>query len=231
MLALCVSLAFVACDNVDDSQQGGTSEKETVAMDHDYREVDENLETLGKSTGYMITYSVSSSSTDEQAERFSVTLGMKGDIYYVKSEDGDQAYYDLSDENSAVIYTKHSGESQWSKYSVSYEQTEKAAYLSTIKAEFLSFAQAYNIFASSDATKSTATVCGRTCDKYAVKYSFAAFGNISLSYEVCIDAETSVCLKLYCAGSFEGTGGTVNFECTAFDTNPTITLPTVVEEE
>ena len=200
-------------------------------MDHDYQEVDQNLETLGKSTGYMITYTVSSSSADEQNESFSLTLGMKGDVYYVKSEDGDESYYDLSGEDSAVIYTKNSGESQWSKFSVSYEQTAKATYSSTIKAEFLSFAQAYNLFADSNATKSTATVCGRTCDKYAVNYSFPAFGNISLSYEVCIDAETSVCLKLYCAGSFEGSGGAVNFECTAFDTDPTITLPTVVEEE
>ena len=226
-----MALAFVACDNGNNNQTSGAADKETVAMDHDYREVDENLETLGKSTGYMITYTVSSSSTEEQTERFSVTLGMKGDIYYVKSEDGDEAYYDLSDENSAVVYAKNAGDSEWSKYSVSYEQTAKASYMSTVKSEFMSFAQAYDIFANSRATKSTATICGRTCDKYTVNYSFLAFGNISLTYEVCIDTETSVCLKLYCAGSFEGSGGAVNFECTAFDTNPTFTLPTVAEEE
>ena len=231
MLALCMALIFVACDNGNENNDngGGQTQKETVAMEHNYQEVEQNLETMGKSTGYMITYAITSSATGEADESYTLSFGMKGDIYYVKDEDGDESYYDLSGETAAVIYTKDAGESVWSKETVSYEYVGKDFYKSTMDTEFMSFATMYSLFANSEATKTTATFCGRTCDKYTVNYSYLAVAGFTFTYEVYIDAETSACLKLYCGGSYAGEGAAVNFECTSFETNPTISLPTVVE--
>ena len=84
-----------------------------------------------------------------------------------------------------------------------------------------------------NATKTSATVAGRACDKF--NFSAAALGAgerlnmVHAEYACYVDKETSICLKWEYSATVDGKTQSWSLTCVEFDGNPTFVLPTVSE--
>ena len=235
-------LTLVACDlgvNVD----GGDA---NIADDYNSEATERNVDNMRSGAGYYLRYSLKGhSSEDGQTADEEIVVAAKGDVYYVKATDGEEAYYDLSNEAYLVLYNKDGAEAEWTK-TISYydEDYTKADATAEAKLQF-SVAGLYMTYygsaqgeaAFSDGMKKeSATVAGRSCDKYGWGVNMnLGLASMNYHYDCYIDKTTGICLKWTFSGEAsvvgEGSGsGSVNFECKEFRQSWTPTFPQVSEE-
>ena len=199
-----------------------------VSQDHKAEEVETKLQTLIDTNGLFLKYEYHSKDSDGEEETGTIAFGADGDIYYIMTDDEEEAYFDFSDNTKLVSYRKYDGE--WSKEEMIYnedftkEQAEEItkAYSSMVTG-FMTMYQAYEEL---DAVKTSDTVAGRACDKYTTVV--ATFG-VSITYSFSLDKATGACLKWDISGFTTEGSGSVSFECKEFKTNFKITLPVIVE--
>ena len=217
---LCM-VAFAACGNKETEEGAGSA---SISADYDYTLIESKVNELAGADGIFVKLHVQTAATGEQSHSFDVALGIKNNVYYYLTEE-DEYYFDFSNENYYVSYSKEDG--VWTKEVGNYN-----AYVTKAMAEQMAKAASAGIIGymgwysslSGGATKSTATVAGRNCDKYTLK-DIAISASYSL--EVCIDKATGICLKYAATGAVQGESASVSIECTEFNTSYTPVLPTV----
>ena len=220
ILVVCITATFVACGNKDADEEGGAS----IADDYDYTLIENKINEIAGTDGVFIKLHVQTSASDSGNETFDVAIGVKNDVYYFMDGESEY-YYDLSANDKAVVYSKDGN--VWSKEETAYNAyITKAQMTQLAKASsmcIVAYMGCYNGLTDS-AVKSSATVAGRTCDKYTIKQTAAAS---TYSLEVCIDKATGVCLKYAASGAVPTARASVSLECTEFNTSYTPVLPTV----
>ena len=239
-LCLVLALAFtlVACGKGgDDDDESADNEETGATFDYDASTVNAQLIAFQNANGYIIRYESTGTQTDMGAYT-NVSIGAKGNLYYIADENY-EVYYDLSDENNFVQYSREN-DGEWTKETTPYnEYFSKATMKATVDSSFASHSgwlTYYENFTSSfgsDTTKTTATVAGRSCDKFS--FSAAALTGVGLSmarasYSCYVDKSTSICLKWEYSATVDGKTESWGLECKEFNTNPDFTLPTVSEE-
>ena len=219
-------------DQTSDSSQGSASS--SSEFEYESSAAEAAIESMRKSNGYLISYNFSA--TDEDAN--TVSVGAKGDIYYVSSS-GSEYYYDTSGDEGIVYYTKDNADADWKKSIMKYsedftkeEAIESMEAVIQLHSGWLTYYQGF-ISSMDGSTKSSGTVAGRSCDKYS--FSAAALTGNGLntaraSYECYVDKSTSICLKWTQTYTEDGKTESWAMECTEFNANPNFTLPTVEEQ-
>ena len=216
-LVLVLTMIFVACNKKDDD--ANTSGGSSITADYNYQQIAGKVTELANANGLFVKLHISSTSNG-QTDTYDVALGVNGQVYYVLS-DGDEVYLDLTSDQYYDVYTPYNG--TWRKARANYsEQVTKETLVTTYSAMLYGYFGMYQYVTSYDSVKTTATIAGRSCDKYT--FTETAYG-ATASSEVCIDKATGICLKWSAAGSYQGNSGSLSFECTQFDTSYTATLP------
>ena len=222
--------------NDDTTKNGGSSSGGII--DYTKDQALAKLEELRSSTGYYITYQITTTGDGEdEDDSYSITVASKGDFYYLKEEDGDEIYYDLSDSTKAISYEKSPSDENFYKDELQYNE-----YLTKdmMKQQFQvinSWVGFYSGFMTSYDTVSNETFLGRSCKKYSQKQSATTTaGTIKVTYYCYIDKDTGACLKWYAEGEGTSTesgkfGGSVTFECTEFKTSYDLKMPTNIATE
>ncbi len=211
-------------DNGGNSGDNGGSSI-TTSDDHKAEDVSDKVNQMISTNGVFVKYEITSKSDGEDEETVVIAFGAKDKVYYVNSGE-EETYIDLSDDTKFVVYSKDE-EGEWTKMSTPYddeyftkEQADEfaQAYLTLIS----SYMTQYQAFENLEATKSSETVAGRSCDKYTVKQATIGY---SINYSFCIDKATGICMKWTVEGNSTEGSGYASFECKEFKTNYTITLP------
>ena len=216
-LILVLTMIFVACGKKDDD--ANTSGGSSITADYNYQQIASRVTELANANGLFVKLHMSSTNNG-QTDTYDVALGVHGQVYYVLSY-GDEVYLDLTSDQYYDVYTPYNG--TWRKVRTNYsEQVTKESLVTTYSAMVYGYFGMYQYLTSYEGVKTTATVAGRSCDKYT--FTQTAYG-ATASSEVCIDKATGICLKWAAAGSYQGDSGAVTFECTQFDTSYTATLP------
>lgn len=240
LLVLCVALsiafAMAACN--DSTKPNGTDDNgngsATGTFDYQASAVAGQLDAMRLSDGYLIRYRATGTEVSNDFEE--VTLGAKGNVYYVGLSD-EEYYYDVSNAEYAVFYDKEEG-GAWHKrvmYYGTYYTKEQA--LNAMQSYFnahSAWLTYYQSFTSSmsNVTKSTGTVAGRNCDKFtfsAAALTGKGLSTVSAQYTCYVDKATSICLKWEASATVDGKTESYGMECVEFNANPTFTLPTVSE--
>ncbi|MBR4801056.1 MAG: hypothetical protein IK048_05275 [Clostridia bacterium] len=230
-------------NTVENLMGGGNNGDEiNISDDYDSTQVEAHLNAL-KADGVFVKLQLDYSDSDDGAgETEYMAYGAKGDIYFYQYGDAnDQVYVDMRSDDYIVVYEMDAEEGQapvWTKEITYYDQyytKETIQRLALVEAGSVwMYLANYAQVGAGAGTKSTATVAGRSCDKYVYSEGYAGIGGaFSYSQEYCIDKGTGVCLKYAAsvsATSLEGSGSAaVNFEATQFLTTWNPTLPTVDE--
>ena len=216
-LILVLTMIFVACGKKDDD--ANTSGGSNITADYNYQQIASRVTELANANGLFVKLHMSSTNNG-QTDTYDIALGVHGQVYYVLSY-GDEVYLDLTSDQYYDVYTPYNG--TWRKVRTNYsEQVTKESLVTTYSSRVYGYFGMYQYLTSYEGVKTTATVAGRSCDKYT--FTQTAYG-ATASSEVCIDKATGICLKWAAAGSYQGDSGAVTFECTQFDTSYTATLP------
>ena len=244
IIALCLvlSLVFVmaACNDSTDSsgkEGGGNTDNGTASGTFDYQAsaVAGQLDAMRRGGGYLIRYRATGTEVSNDFEE--VTLGAKGNIYYVGLSD-EECFYDITNAEYAAFYSKEEG-GAWQKsvmyYGAYYTQEQAMSAMQAYFNAHSSWLTYYQAFTSSmsSVTKSTGTVAGRSCDKFtftAAALTGKGLGMASATYACYVDKATSICLKWEASATVEGKTESYGMECVEFNANPTFTLPAVSQD-
>ena len=248
-LLLIAALLFTACSfggsgDKDDNKGGsetdngtnngtnngtGTTAASGIAADYNVEQIAQRLDGLRTSNGLYVKLHVTSTEENGTVDNYDLIYAANANLYYVVTEEGEY-YFDCGD-TTFTTYRKIA-DGVFTKtvmtYTEAYTKAQAEAGMSGQMAGLLGFFGIYQEFGNvpgMTTVKSTATVAGRSCDKYTM--SAAAMG-AAATIEICIDRTTGMCLKLSgTAITAEDGSGSATFECTEFRTPYTVTLPTV----
>ncbi len=225
LLILCLVLSVFGMTGCNVIEMFSTSD-----YVYDAEKVQASIDALTES-GYKITirYLTVGNETGSQPEVQSsgFTIAADGQLWYCEQLDNGtktKTIMDFSDDTAFITYTKADDAEKWTKKVIAYEDfgskdTVKSLYVDTYIATFTS----YGVIGAGLKDQGSVTVAGRECTRYAASVSM--FG-ASYSNEYCIDKETGLCLKNVMAlGSATEGSETTSYECTAFETSYTITIP------
>ena len=211
----------------------------TSSFEYQASAVSSQLETMKNANGYLLRYEVTGDDS-EAGSYTNVSVGAKGNIYYA-SDDTNEYFFDVSDDTCFVEYDKLEGQT-WNKTIYYYDQEAYTKdYFKNLmdvniaaRSGWLTYYEAFTASMGDDVQKSTGSIVGRSCDVFT--FSAAALvpgAGISMAratYVCYVDKATSICLKWEYTFSNNGQSESWSVECKEFNTNPTLTLPTVGEE-
>ena len=235
VLILTLTIILYACG--DKGKNSGDSF--TIADEYNAALIEQKLNEM-KADGVYVKIKVTGESDGERVEDEFYAYGAKGDVYFFQYGDSDdQRYYDLSNENRFESYEceeNTNGQLSWTKRITYYNQyLTRETLIQQVKAMTAGVWSWFGVYsnAAGTGTKSSATLLGRSCDKYVLTQgeTVAFVGSASVSYEYYIDKETGVCLKFNISGSTSSIDGSASgsfgIEAVEFNTNWTPTLPLV----
>ena len=246
LLIVSLSIVMVACgenkpgenaeENNENNDNTGTGDNNSDTFNYASSAVESQLNTLQQGNGYLIKYR-SSGEIEDNSLYTNISLGAKGNIYYIADET-EEMYYDLSD-NTCYTYYEKLGNNDWTKtityYGEYFTKNQAKSGMQAFMSAHSFWLTYYDSFKNSmgETTKTSAKVAGRDCDKFT--FSAAALTGEGLSmvranYACYVDKQTSMCLKWEYSYSVAGETQSWTFECTEFNTNPSLTLPTVSKE-
>ncbi|MBQ3754963.1 MAG: hypothetical protein II867_02250, partial [Clostridia bacterium] len=245
VIALIVAFAvvFTSCgikDTIQSLTGGDGNDGYNMASDHNSAEIEANLNRMAEN-GVFVKLRAYGESDGEAEEDTYYAYGVYGDTYYLMyGDEEDQIFVDLSSNDYMVSYTcdvNESGQVEWTKNIIHYTQgqtKEQAKASATAEASLVWVQLGCYAQAGNAGSKTTASMLGRTCDKYVVSQSAASiYGAASISYEYWIDQATGACLKYCISGSATtvdgSTSGSFGIEATNFDTNWRPQLPRVTK--
>lgn len=221
LLIIPCMFAFAGCKE--------NSKKETIAETYNTNNVQKNINYVAdKKDGVFIKMKVSSSVIGDSS--MTISYGHNDDLFYF-STDNQQTIYDFSDDKKVVIYDKM-GNSDWTKNEYEYvandEFKNKEYYKKQVDSAFASIKvslTAYYQYKDLPALKTSATVAGRDCSKYAIELG-KDFSN--LTQNIYIDKETGACLKFEMSADVrEEMSFSATFECLEFKTGYSVNVPQI----
>ena len=246
LVALCLVAALVvamaACgekingnNNGNDNGNNGNNGNQVNggdSFDYQAAAVNAQLEAMRQGNGYLLKYNVSATGENEAS---TIAIGAKGDIYYL-ADDDQEYYYDVSNADHMDWYEKNGAAASWEKtttnYSEFYTRQQAIDAMQAFVGTYSLWMTYYKDFESSmgDVVKYSATVAGRECDDFtfsAAALTGEGLNTVRATYSCYVDKATSICLKWEYSATVNGKTETWTMECTTFDTNPNLTLPTV----
>ncbi|MBO4380691.1 MAG: hypothetical protein J5815_00890 [Clostridia bacterium] len=246
-LIVVFAVVFTSCSSIankiSDLIPGGDGDGDggyNMASDHNSAEIEANLNRMAEN-GVFVKLRAYGESDGEAEEDTYYAYGVYGDTYYLMyGDEEDQIFVDLSSNDYMVSYTcnvNESGQVEWTKNIIHYAQgqtKEQMKARATAGASLVWVQLGCYVQAGSANSKTTASMLGRTCDKYVVSQSGGSiYGVASISYEYWIDQATGACLKYCISGSattVDGSAsGSFGIEATNFDTNWRPQLPRVTK--
>ena len=245
ILLMILSLSLFSACNVEDlvnqylpkeagedgegtQDDGGSSEDEVdPTKDHSASEAENKFDQLRLKNGFYIEFNYKSNSTESEAQEETLVYAANHDVYYYKTT-SDECIIDLSDDTKFTVYNKYEEgwECETTEYFEGFGKEEASQLAGAYGVFFSSLFSMYEYMQSTGYTKTTATVAGRSCDKYTTKEGSVA---AQVSYTFYIDKEMGICLKWEVSGSSLEGSGMATFECTQFATSYNIVLPEVEE--
>ena len=214
--------------NEDDTNENSDNDSGTIVSDdHKAEDVTNIVKTLKDDKGFYIKYKAKSESSEDYGETSAETIafGANKDIYYY-AFGSEEHIFDASDKTKLVSYEKQ--EDGWTKEELVYAELgmseEDGSQM--MESYFLSvsiYMTMYQAYEATQMIKTTATIAGRSCDKYTTA---AATLGAAYSFSMYIDKATGICLKWEAAGSSVEGSGSASFECLDFKTSYNITIPT-----
>lgn len=165
-------------------------------------------------TNYSITYKFTSFVDGKESNYSQTNIRTSEGVYLsVSSDTGSSIIHYLWIKNPSGKYDYYTGNPTdgFSKTSLEYTESE----IDLQSTVFLEYMSSYNVYKSGLKKDGTATVAGKSCEKYTYNYSYPGHGTYKFSYW--IDKASGVCLKYAwdVVVSGEGSGG-YTFECTEF---------------
>lgn len=214
ILCISMSLMLIGCfdfKKITDKSEPQESIDNNTNEDTDESEFVYNPEYISDHLGneYSIAYDITLYENSKESKKVTVLIKKNESGYYFKMGDEDEIMYQ-KDGDAYAICLKDDETGSFSKVE-GMTMTED-----TIKATagmFLSYMSYYQSYIDDLVSDGSATVCGRSCDKYIMNYSGLG---VSQNIEYYIDKETGVCMKYsYDLGVSEDFSG-FDFECVEF---------------
>ena len=230
-LALCLVFVFVACNNGGESNENSNesgnengSATIDIATDYSVSQIDRKINEIAGNDGLLVKLHVVAYDSDEGDEDYYVAIGVKEHTYYLLAEDSEM-YFVVNDDNY-VSYQKVDGvwEKEVNYYGEYVNKSLAEQMLGVQKGIVFAYLGWYANVGQGTGVKTTATVAGRSCDKYTVT---VLEQGASFIQEICVDKATGICLSYssQVAGVDEKVGAEIT--CTEFNVSYSPTLPTV----
>lgn len=217
-------LAIAACDLPGMNKEGNESVE--ISMEQSKLK----METLGKTEGYELTISFTTSEGDSG----NLTIGAKGEVIWGSDDEGngfavkqaDSGIYTYVYENGEYTFNEKLSEEEEKQYIENYTK----AY-----SEWLYYANEFNGMLKKG---SDVTVAGRTCHSYTFNMGdLGVLGNIvkdlapdvNVDYKVCVDVELGITMKLDVVAAAEGETNALSCEIISFKTGNAVTAPSLPE--
>ena len=219
LLPLIAVLGLAGCEGGKETDEGGGDH-----LEYSEEQAKAKVKQLGESDGYEITYEVKSS--DNESSHY--TLGAKSHFYWAGVEEARYLYY--VDDVSYQPYYYDSDALEFKKYGepqLLEDMAEDDRHdITSTRDGFAMFLYSGNSFATGDGLtkKGQVTFAGRNATKY--EYKWAAVQG-SASYELIIDNETGITLKIALSAQYNVTGesGFASVEVTSFKTGSVVEIP------
>ena len=220
LLPLIAVLGLAGCggDTDCDESEGGDH------LEYSAEQAKAKVKQLGETNGYEISYEVKAS----DSETVHYTLGTKNHFYWADVQEAKYLYYVDDEIYQAYYYDseaqeyKKAGEAQLIEDMEDYAKQE----IDSAREGYGFYLYSANSFASGDGLtkKGQVTFAGRSATKY--EYKWAAIEG-SASYELIVDNETGITLKLAISGQYNVTGesGFASVEVTSFKTGSEFEVP------
>ena len=220
-------LAMFALVGCGGASGGNSNGEESLPISEEQSQ--QKMQQLAQSDGYYLEFKYSSSSDGEAAEEDHFYYGVKGDVVWMGQDedglalkkDGNQYHY-YSFEDGTYSYV----------HSVTNEQAEglDAAYMN-IYTMWLYYGNAFD----GQLTKGADTkVAGRSCNTYTFSYSnlgnlssMMGAGVASLKYEIAVDKELGITMKVEMEASAEGETAQFSYEVIEFKTGSAVEVPSL----
>ena len=220
------TFALVAC-----GEAGGESGNESLEINQ--AQSQEKMEQLAETDGYYIRFTYSSQSDDEAASSGTMYYGCKGDVFWLGSEDYDVAV--KMGETKYDYYSKEEGE--W-KYSSSLTKAQAEEY--GLEKSYAALATSWfywgNAYDGQLKKGKDVTIAGRKCYTYTFDYNsrtdlqaYAALlggdVSVSLKYEIAVDKELGITMKVSVSGESSEGSGSFSYEVVEFKTGSAVEVP------
>ena len=219
-------LAMFALVGCGGASGGSSNGKESLPISQE--ESSQKMETLAASEGYYIRFKYSSEENGVKEDDSFFYYGEKGNTLWCGTDDDDGIAV-VKEENSYHAYSLEDG-----AYVFEYTYTEEQigdfefAY-AFVYSSWLYYGNAYD----GSLTKGADTkVAGRDC--YTYTFSMSEFGSVasfikgaSLKYEIAVDKELGITMKLSLTGKADGESGSFSYEVLEFKTGSSVTVPTL----
>lgn len=215
--------ALVGCGG----NSGGNSSGDE-SLPYTAEESQAKLNQLGQGDGYFVKFKYSSESNGEKEEDSHFYYGEKGSVCWMGGEDDEGIavkqegtsyhFYDL--ENGAYVYQHTVTEEEYGNETLVYGM---------IYTSWLFYGNAYDGQLSKGADTK---VAGRNC--YTYTFSYSNLGNLSMfsgvasvKYEIAVDKELGITMKLNISGQANEESGAFSYEVTEFKTGSAVNVPTL----
>ena len=181
---------------------------------------------LKGTTGFYATYVYTSAGQ----EVWTISVGAKGDLYYIKDAASGEMYFDLSANGSYDQYS-FDGEA-WVKTTIEYNDALTKEFEEEVLTSALdAIVSVYgNDVELTGYVKTDATYLNRPVAKYELTERSASFGGAtSYTHVVFVDKELNIVVKASAAASVNSIGGSAaasyEIKCTELQTRYTVELP------
>ena len=222
------TFALVACGESGGSGQGNES------LEINQEQAEAKMEQLAETDGFYLKFQYTSQSDDEAAESHTMYYGYKGNIFWL----GDGDSYDVAVKMGDTQYDYYSKEDgAWTyQSSMSKAQAEEYGLEKGYKTLATSWFYWGNTYDGQLKKGKDTTIAGRKCYTYTYDYSanaelqaYAALlggdASVSIKYEIAVDKELGITMKVAVSGSSSEGSGSFNYEVIEFKTGNALDVP------
>ena len=240
-LTLLAMFSLVACGGAGGEEAG----KESLPISKEQSQ--EKVQELANTDGFYLEFTFSSGGSDSEETSGSFSYGKSGDVLWMRNQEG-QGFALKKAETLFHAYEYNLGDEEtpagWEYlYSVSDEEkagTFTQAFEMTYNT-WLYYGNAYDGYLTKG---SDTTVAGRSCYTYSFDMNSLTqqegisgiasqyldkLKGVEVRYEIAVDKELGITMKLSVSGSAEGESGYASFEVTKFVTGSSVEVPDLPE--
>ena len=224
------TFALVAC-----GESGGGQGNEHLEINQEQAQA--KMQELAEGDGFYLKFNYSYSSTDNEgtdSSNGSMYYGMKGDVFWMGSED-----FDIAVKESETKYDYYRKEEGAWKYSSSMTKAQAEEY--GLEKSYQQMATSWfywgNAYDGQLKKGKDTTIAGRKCYTYTFDYNSGAdarvaaqlaaqgVGQVSVKYEIAVDKELGITMKVAISGESSEGAGSLSYEVTEFKTGSAVEVP------
>lgn len=218
---LLATLLLVGCN-----ASGNESGNESLPINQE--ESAKKMENLAASDGYYLRFKYSSEENGVKEDDNFFYYGEKGNTLWCGTTE-DEGIAVVKEENSYHAYSLEEGAYVFEQTYTEEEIGDFEFVYAFVYTSWLYYGNAYD---GSLKKGNDTKVAGRDC--YTYTFSMSEFGSVSafikgasLKYEIAVDKELGITMKLSLTGKADGESGSFNYEVLEFVTGSKVTVPTL----